>query len=439
MNLFQLATSGIDLESLPSGRAPAPVEAAPEPSPAFGRKVEVPAEIDSIIQEAAATYGVDPNVVRGVAFAESGFDPDVISGKRRSSAGAVGLMQFMPATAKELDIDPLNVREAIFGGAYYLRKNLDKFDGDYGRAVAAYNWGPNRDAFQRDDWFAAIPKETDDYVKRVFAVADSFGADPEPEKSQQVPLPSGVAPSNAGGGRGSVSPGMINTKMPRTAVPDMTVGGVARDVASGLLQIGPTAVKGVGELARLVSGDNVGKGLTDFADRGNKAIQEVVGSERAQAQRQNFAADMADDGVSIGQALFNNKGAMADMALPQLGSMLIPVGVAGAAGKAATVGKAAQVLDKAALASRVAAAQQAAGIGATAAQNAASTFAELVDKGVSLKDAYLGAGITVPFSVIAGKLTGGGGRTVTDVVSASICRCQSSARPAQSFHTRSRA
>lgn len=72
MNLFQLVTSGIDLESLPSGRAPAPVEAAPEPSPAFGRKVEVPAEIDSIIQEAAATYGVDPNVVRGVAFAESG-------------------------------------------------------------------------------------------------------------------------------------------------------------------------------------------------------------------------------------------------------------------------------------------------------------------------------------------------------------------------------
>lgn len=408
MNLFQLATSGIDLEALPTSRQPEPVAEPSEPSQAFGRPISVPREIDSIIQEAAAIYGIDPNVVRGVAFAESGFDPDVISGKRRSSAGAVGLMQFMPDTAKELDIDPLNVREAIFGGAYYLRKNLDKFDGDYGRAVAAYNWGPNRNVFQRDDWFATIPKETDDYLKRVFSVADSFGTQAEPERDPRVSLPEGVEPSQAGGGRGSVSPGMVNTKIPRAAVPDMTAGSVARDIASGALQIGPTAVGGVGELLGLVSGGKLGQGVRDFAKRGNEAIQDVVGSERAQAQRQNFAADMADDGVSIGQALMNNKGAMADMALPQLGSMLIPVGVAGAAGKAATVGKTAQALSKGALAARVASVQQAAGIGATAAQNAASTFAELVDKGASLEDAYLAAGITVPFSLVAGKLTGGG-------------------------------
>ena len=410
MNLFQLATAGVDVGSLPDQDAPrAPIDFGASAAPQG--KFAAPQELESLFDAAASEYGVDPTILKGIAFAESRFRPDIISGKVTSPAGAVGLMQFMPATAKEMGINPLDPAEAVFGAAAYLRQSLDKFDGDVEKAVASYNFGRNRDLYTRPDWYKGLPAETRNYVGTVLEFADGLqapAAEPEPAKSQQVPLPSSVTPSNAGGGRGSVSPGMINTKMPRTAVPDMTVGGVARDVASGLLQIGPTAVKGVGELARLVSGDNVGKGLTDFADRGNKAIQEVVGSERAQAQRQNFAADMADEGVSIGQALLNNKGAMADMALPQLGSMLIPVGVAGAAGKAATVGKAAQVLDKAALASRVAAAQQAAGIGATAAQNAASTFAELVDKGVSLKDAYLGAGITVPFSVIAGKLTGGG-------------------------------
>lgn len=410
MNLFQLATAGVDVGSLPDQDAPrAPIDFGASAAPQG--KFAAPQELESLFDAAASEYGVDPTILKGIAFAESRFRPDIISGKVTSPAGAVGLMQFMPATAKEMGINPLDPAEAVFGAAAYLRQSLDKFDGDVEKAVASYNFGRNRDLYTRPDWYKGLPAETRNYVGTVLEFADGLqapAAEPEPAKSQQVPLPSSVTPSNAGGGRGSVSPGMINTKMPRTAVPDMTVGGVARDVASGLLQIGPTAVKGVGELARLVSGDNVGKGLTDFADRGNKAIQEVVGSERAQAQRQNFAADMADEGVSIGQALLNNKGAMADMALPQLGSMLIPAGVAGAAGKAATVGKAAQVLDKAALASRVAAAQQAAGIGATAAQNAASTFAELVDKGVSLKDAYLGAGITVPFSVIAGKLTGGG-------------------------------
>jgi hypothetical protein len=137
-------------------------------------------------------------------------------------------------------------------------------------------------------------------------------------------------------------------------------------------------------------------------------IDQMVGSERGAAQKRNFQRDMADDRVSIGDALLNNKGAMLDMALPSLGSMLLPVGVAGAAGKVATVGKAAQAMDKAALAARVASVQQAAGIGTTVAQNAASTFAELVEKGASLQDAYIAAGITVPFSLIAGKLTGGG-------------------------------
>lgn len=194
----------------------------------------------------------------------------------------------------------------------------------------------------------------------------------------------------------------------RRTVPGATVGSVARDIAAGALQIGPTAVKGVADIARLVTGDAVGKDTSDAMERGMASIRETVGSERAAAQRENFQRDMADDDVGIGEALMRNKGALADQILPTVGSMFLPVGLAGAAGKAATAGRAAQALDVAALAGRVASAQKVAGVSATAAQNAASTFAELVDKGASMQDAYIGAGITVPFSVVAGALTGGG-------------------------------
>ncbi len=192
------------------------------------------------------------------------------------------------------------------------------------------------------------------------------------------------------------------------AVAGITAGGVARDIAAGVLQIGPTAVKGVADIARLATGDAVGKDTSDAMERGMASIRDTVGSERAAAQRENFQRDMADDDVGIGEALMRNKGALADQILPTIGSMFLPVGLAGAAGKAATAGRAAQALDVAALAGRVASAQKVAGVGATAAQNAASTFAELVDKGASMQDAYIGAGITVPFSVVAGALTGGG-------------------------------
>lgn len=414
MNLFSLATDGVDLDALPLEQSQQPRASFRFSESSEPARLRLPRELDDVFSFAANEYGVDVDVLRGIAYAESRFNPDIISGKVKSPAGAIGLMQFMPETAQEYGIDPTDPVQAIMGGAAYLRKSLDKFDGDYERAVASYNWGPNRKAYDSEDWASKAPQETQKYLMTVFGAVGKFkdGAAEQPaassEPTQATPLPAGVAPSTAGGGRGSVSPGMVNTKLTRTAVPDMTVGSVAQDIGSGLLQIGQTAVKGTGELARLATGDRLGKGITDFAERGMQATQDIVGSDRAAAQRQNLAADMADDSVSLGQAIANNKGALADQILPTLGSMAIPLGAAGVAGKAATVGRAAQGLSKAAMAARVASVQQAAGIGATAAQNAASTFAEMVDKGVSMPDAYKAAGITVPFSLIAGKLTGGG-------------------------------
>lgn len=224
----------------------------------------------------------------------------------------------------------------------------------------------------------------------------------------------GLAPAQAREGRDlfqefgvADESGKINPHW-RETVPDASVGSVAQDILSGALQIGPTALKGIGDIGQLASGGRIGKGLSDSMEEGNRAIRDTFGSNRAAAQARNFQRDMADDEVGVLDTLTRNKGALADQLLPTIGSMFLPVGVAGAAGKVATAGRAAQGMDKAAIAARVAKVQEAAGIGTIAAQNAGDTFSEMLDKGVPLEDAYKAAGITVPFSVVAGVLTKGG-------------------------------
>lgn len=406
MNLFQMATRGVDLGALPDEEAPRSMFDFGTAPVARGAGA-MPAEMNDLFDAAGAEYGVDPTILKGIAYAESRFRPDIISGKVTSPAGAVGLMQFMPATAKEMGINPLDPVESVFGAAAYLRQSLDKFGGDTERAIASYNWGRNREAFARDDWYKSLPAETRNYVGTVLEFADGV-APAAPAAGKQAPLPDGVQPSQAGAGRGTVNPPAGPVLPARREVPGMTVGSVLQDTTAGVLQVGGTAVKGLADLARFATGDAVGKDLSDSMEERLGVIRSMVGSDRAAAQRENFQRDMADPNVGIKDALLNNKGALADQVLPTLGSMLLPVGAAGLAGKAATAGKAAAALDTAALASRVATAQKAAGIGATAAQNAADVFAGLVDKGVPMEDAYKAAGITVPFSVIAGKLTGGG-------------------------------
>ena len=194
-------------------------------------------------------------------------------------------------------------------------------------------------------------------------------------------------------------------------VPRMTAGSVARDVASGALQIGPTIVKGLGDLTRLATGDTVGKGLTDFADRGIETIQEIVGSERGAAQRKLFQQDMQDPALSAADVIMGNPSALADQILPTVGSMAIPVGAAGAAGKLATAGRAAQLakaIDEGTVLARAARAREAGATAATVAQNAGSTFSDIRDAGGELDSAYTGAAITAPATYVAGRLTGGG-------------------------------
>ena len=114
---------------------------------------------DAIV-EAAALYKLDPNLIRAIIRAESAFNPFAVS-----NAGALGLMQLMPAVAEELDVlDPFDPRQNILGGARYLRQLLDRHRGNLNLAVASYNAGPGA-----VDRYNGVPpyRETRNYVKKV--------------------------------------------------------------------------------------------------------------------------------------------------------------------------------------------------------------------------------------------------------------------------------
>lgn len=115
--------------------------------------------LDAYVTEAATKYGVDPILVRAVAWQESRFRDSAISRK-----GAIGVMQLMPETASWLGVNPYDPRDNIFGGVAYLSTLLDRFGGDVRLALAAYNAGPEAVTRHR-----GIPpyRETQNYVKAI--------------------------------------------------------------------------------------------------------------------------------------------------------------------------------------------------------------------------------------------------------------------------------
>jgi soluble lytic murein transglycosylase-like protein len=115
--------------------------------------------IDKIIEKTAGKYNVDPDLIRSVIKAESDFTPEVTSPK-----GAMGLMQLMPETAKELGVKNVyDPEENITGGTKYLKLLLDRYDGKVDLALAAYNWGMGN--LERDH--SRLPRETANYIARV--------------------------------------------------------------------------------------------------------------------------------------------------------------------------------------------------------------------------------------------------------------------------------
>jgi soluble lytic murein transglycosylase-like protein len=99
----------------------------------------VPPQFQAALTKAAAAANLSPTLLSALVWQESRWNPQAVSPK-----GAMGLAQLMPATARDLGVNPADPVQNLQGGARYLRYLLDTFNGDVEKALAAYNAGPGR-------------------------------------------------------------------------------------------------------------------------------------------------------------------------------------------------------------------------------------------------------------------------------------------------------
>jgi len=111
--------------------------------------------------EVAKANDISPYLLEAVVWQESRWNPGA-----RSRAGAIGLAQLMPGTARDLGVDPNDPLQNLSGGARYLRQQLNRFDGNVEKALAAYNAGPGR--VMTAGGIPSIP-ETQAYVRAIVA------------------------------------------------------------------------------------------------------------------------------------------------------------------------------------------------------------------------------------------------------------------------------
>lgn len=152
-----------------------PVKVRPRPA---GRKLAA-GELQPVIQQASAQHNLPPALIKALIRVESNFNPAATSPK-----GAQGLMQLMPGTASDLEVqNPYDVRENVWGGTRYLHQLLQRFNNRLPLALAAYNAGPGR-----VDRTGDVPKicETQNFVRQVCAEFLKYRAE---ETAGQPPCP----------------------------------------------------------------------------------------------------------------------------------------------------------------------------------------------------------------------------------------------------------
>lgn len=132
-------------------------------APSAERRARGGHKYENMVAAEAERIGLDPNIAVHALYKETGNLKNPESA--RSRAGALGVMQLMPRTAKELGVDPLNPEENIRGGVMYLKQMYDKYQ-DPTLALAAYNAGPGRvdRALKSGRGIEGLPRETQNYV-----------------------------------------------------------------------------------------------------------------------------------------------------------------------------------------------------------------------------------------------------------------------------------
>lgn len=151
----------VGTEPAATGAAAAPAldAGAARPSAIRSSVSSAVARFEPLFAAATAEHGLPPGLLAAVAQAESGGDARAVS-----PAGARGLMQIMPGTARDLGVDPMDPAQAVDGAARLLARHLQKYDGSVPLALAAYNAGPGN-----VDRYDGVPpfKETQNYVRKI--------------------------------------------------------------------------------------------------------------------------------------------------------------------------------------------------------------------------------------------------------------------------------
>ncbi len=131
----------------------------------------VPSGYGDLVAKAAQQYDIPPAILAGLLEQESGYLPEVITGKRLSSSGAIGIAQFLPGTAAQMGVDPLDPESAIPGAAKYLRHLMDTYGFDLKTAIYAYNAGPGN----VQKYGVGATEENKNYYPEIIAKANKYG------------------------------------------------------------------------------------------------------------------------------------------------------------------------------------------------------------------------------------------------------------------------
>ncbi|MCK9991394.1 MAG: hypothetical protein RugAbin2_02408 [Rugosibacter sp.] len=124
-----------------------------------------PEKYAGMVSAAESRYSLPDGMLARLLWQESRYREDIINGSTRSPVGAMGIAQFMPATAKEFGIDPLNPAQAIDAAGKYLSRLYGRF-GNWSEALAAYNWGQGNVARKG---LAKAPAETRNYFASILS------------------------------------------------------------------------------------------------------------------------------------------------------------------------------------------------------------------------------------------------------------------------------
>ncbi len=126
--------------------------------------------IEKEIALRSAEYGVDCTIALAQCKAESSFNPSALT----KSSKCIGLFQMQAGTASDMGVDPYDWQGNIRGAMKYMQLMLKRFDGDYEKALAAYNWGPanlsrllKRPSANPRTWKSALPIETQNYIVKI--------------------------------------------------------------------------------------------------------------------------------------------------------------------------------------------------------------------------------------------------------------------------------